>query len=277
MNAFQQGQHGNKFKSFCEGVWQLFVLSLLAFSLLFYAAEVDAAQISFEPSEITVKVAPGDIVSVPVAVSLQDTALPNSYASFGLAHAGGSLNRSWINNQVYVSLNSWYKTRQVVLRVRIPENAEGGVYTGHLKTVWLRSNEGVAPTQLKINVDVDGFVGCSQVPLFSDIAASESSILARNKKQVGVDFSGSIAMTEGCEISSAEYQLVDEYGELDRTEEVTVNADGSFAVSVPMLASRKGNDKDGRLYTVKFSAENEAGVGESVETNVVVEHDNSKK
>lgn len=277
MNTFPEGQHGNKFKSFCEGAWQLFVLSLLAFSLLFYAAEVDAAQISFEPNEITVNVAPGEMVSVPVSVSLQDTALPNSYASFGLAHVGGSLNRSWINNQVYVSLNSWYKTRQVVLRVRVPENAEGGVYTGLLKTVWLRSNEGVAATQLKINVDVDRFVSCSQVPMFSDITASEVSITTRNKKQVGVDLSGSIAMTEGCEISSAQYHLVDEYGELDQTEELTVNADGSFAVSVPLVASRKGNDKDGRLYTVKFSAENEAGGGDSVETNIVIEHDNSKK
>ncbi len=42
-----------------------------------------------------------------------------------------------------------------------------------------------------------------------------------------------------------------------------INDDGTFSVAVPMLASRKGKDKDGRLYSVKFMAENEAGVGES--------------
>ena len=50
------------------------------------------------------------------------------------------------------------------------------------------------------------------------------------------------------------------------------------ALLLPYLWSlRKGNDKDGRLYTVKFEAENEAGLGESVETNIVVMHDNGKK
>ena len=277
MKSIQVGHVDNKAKNFYEGVWQLFVLSLLAFSLLCFATEVQAAQISFAPNGLTVNVAQGETVSVPIAVSLENTSLPNSYASFELAHVGGSLDRNWINSGVYMSLNSWYKTRQAVLQIKVPADAQGGSYNGILKTVWLRSNESVAPAEFEINVDVDSFVSCSQVPLFSNIAASQQSINLRNNKQVHIELSGSVTVPDGCEIDSAQYQLTDEYGELDIIEELQVDEGGSFAVAIPMVASRKGDDKDGRLYTVKFVAENEAGVGESVETNIVVKHDNRKK
>ena len=61
------------------------------------------------------------------------------------------------------------------------------------------------------------------------------------------------------------------------TEALVINDDGTFSVAIPMVASRKEKDEDGRLYTVKFFAENEAGVGESPETTIVVLHDNHKK
>ena len=277
MKSIQVGHDDNKAKSFYEGVWQLFVLSLLAFSLLCFATEVQAAQISFAPNDLTVNVAQGETVSVPIAVSLEKTSLPNSYASFGLAHVGGSLDRNWINSQVYISLNSWYKTRQAVLQIKVPADAQDGTYRGILKTVWLRSNESVAPAEFEINVDVNSSVSCSQVPLFSNISASQKSINIRNNKQVHIDLSGTVAVHDGCEILSAQYQLTDEYGELDNIEEFQVGEGGSFIVTVPMVASRKGDDKDGRLYTVKLVAENGAGVGDSVVTNIVVKHDNRKK
>jgi hypothetical protein len=277
MKSIQAGHNDNRAKNLCEGIWQVFVLSLLAFSLLCFATEIQAAHITFAPNGLTVNVAPGETVAVPITVSLENTSLPNSYASFGLAHVGGSLDRNWINSQIYLSLSSWYKTRQAVLQVRVPAEAQGGIYTGVLKTVWLRPNENVAPAEFEINVDVDNFVSCSQVPLFSNIASSQESITMRNNKQVHIELSGSVSVLDGCEVENAQYQLIDEYGELDKVEDLQIGDDGRFTVAVPMVASRKGNDKDGRLYVVKFAAENEAGIGESVETNIVVKHDNSKK
>jgi hypothetical protein len=269
--------HDNRVKSLSDSLWQALVLSLLAVTLLCFSTESHSAQITFAPNGLTVNVAPGEAVAVPITVSLENTSLPNTYASFGLAHAGGSLDRSWINTQIYMSLNSWYKTRQAVLQVKVPADAQGGSYKGILKTVWLRSNETVAPAEFEINVDVDSFVSCSQVPLFSDIVSSQESINMRNNKPVLIELSGSVAVPEGCEIYNAQYQLTDEYEELDKVDGLQLDDDGRFTVAVPMVASRKGNDKDGRLYTVKFVAENEAGVGKSVETNIVVMHDNGKK
>jgi len=277
MKLIPASPRDNRVKGLSDGLWQALVLSLLALTLLCFSTESHSAQITFAQNGLTVNVAPGETVAVPITVSLEDTSLPNSYASFGLAHVGGTLDRSWINNQIYMSLNSWYKTRQAVLQVKVPAGAQGGNYKGILKTVWLRSNESVAPAEFEINVDVDSFVSCSQVPLFSDVDSSQESINMRNNKPVQIELSGTVSVPDGCEISTAQYQLTDEYGELDRVEALQLGDDGSFTVAILMVASRKGNDKDGRLYTVKFEAENEAGVGESVETNIVVMHDNGKK
>ena len=270
MKSIPASPHDNRVKGLSDGLWHALVLSLLAFTLLCLSTESHSAQIIFAQNGLTVNVAPGETVAVPITVSLEDTSLPNTYASFGLAHVGGTLDRNWINSQIYMSLNSSYKTRQAVLQVKVPADAQGGIYKGILKTVWLRSNESVAPAEFEINVDVDSFVSCSQVPLFSDIVSSQESINMRNNKPVQIELSGSVAVLDGCEIST-------EYGELDKVEALQLGADGSFTVAIPMVASRKGNDKDGRLYTVKFEAENKAGVGESVETNIVVMHDNGKK
>ena len=277
MKSIPASPRDNRVKGLSDGLWHALVLSLLAFTLLCLSTESHSAQIIFAQNGLTVNVAPGETVAVPITVSLEDTSLPKPYASFGLAHVGGTLDRNWINSQIYMSLNSWYKTRQAVLQVKVPADAQGGIYKGILKTVWLRSNESVAPAEFEINVDVDSFVSCSQVPLFSDVVSSQESINMRNNKPVQIELSGSVAVPDGCEISTAQYQLTDEYGELDKVEALQLGADGSFTVAIPMVASRKGNDKDGRLYTVKFEAENEAGVGESVETNIVVMHDNGKK
>ena len=159
----------------------------------------------------------------------------------------------------------------------MPAEATGGEYTGLFRTEGLRSSEMVDPVDLMITVDVSQTLFCNQVPLFSDITSSDETISARKHKEVEIELSGSVSVPEGCDIVNAWYQLTDEYGELDRTETVVINDDGTFSVAVPMVASRKGKDTDGRLYTVKFMAENEAGVGESPETTIVVLHDNHKK
>ena len=161
--------------------------------------------------------------------------------------------------------------------MKVPADAKGGKYKGVFRTVWLRSNEQVDPADLVINVEVSETVSCNQVPLFSDISSTEDIINVRNNKEVTIGLSGSVASPDGCDIVNAWFELTDEYGELDRTEVLEIDDVGAFSVAVPMVASRQGNDKDGRLYTVKFFADNESGVGESPETNVVVLHDNRKK
>ena len=239
MKSIPASPRDNRVKGLSDGLWQALVLSLLALTLLCFSTESHSAQITFAQNGLTVNVAPGETVAVPITVSLEDTSLPNTYASFGLAHVGSTLDRNWINNQIYMSLNSWYKTRQAVLQVKVPAGAQGGSYKGILKTVWLRSNESVAPAEFEINVDVDSFVSCSQVPLFSDIVSSQESINMRSNKPVQIELSGSISAPEGCEIYNAQYQLTDEYGELDKVDGLQLDDEGRFTVAVPMVASKR--------------------------------------
>jgi hypothetical protein len=168
--------------------------------------------------------------------------------------------------------------RQVLFQLNVPANAKGGNYNRVFRTLWVRSNEQIAPADLVINVEVTETLACSQVPLFSDISSAEETINARKHKEVAIELSGAVSAPEGCDIFSVWYQLTDEYGELDQNDvPLEIKDDGTFSVAVPMVASRKGKDKDGRLYSVKFMAENEAGVGESPVTSVVVLHDKRKK
>jgi len=280
MQSTGVSQASKKNPDSCQALWTMSLLLLLVLPLFLMATEAGAAKISFEPNELNATVAPGEVVTVPVAVTLDDTTAPNSYASFSLSRVDGTLDPKWINGQLYVSLNSWYKTRQVPFLVKVPANAKGGKYKSVFRTVWLRSNEQVDPVDLVINVEVGETFTCNQIPLFSDMSSAEETINVRNNKEVAIDLSGSVSSPDGCGPVNAWFVLTDEYGELDQDQErvdLEIKDEGTFSVSVPMVASRKGNDKDGRLYTVKFFAENDAGVGESPETSVVVLHDNGKK
>ena len=277
MKATGAGRAGKKSPSFRPSFW-LTGLLFMAISPFLVIDEADAAKITFAPNELTAVVAPGEVVLVPVEVSLADTTATNSYASFSLSRVDGSLDPTWINDQVTVSLNSSYKTRQIPFQVKVPAKAKGGKYTTIFRTVSIRSNEQIAPADLLINVEVSETLACNQVPLFDNITSAEDTINARNNKQVAIELSGVVTVTDGCEINDLWYELIDEYKVLDHAKhDLQIGEDGGFSVAVPMVASRRGNDKDGRLYTVKFMAVNEAGIGASPETTVVVLHDNRKE
>lgn len=115
---------------------------------------------------------------------------------------------------------------------------------------------------------------CPSAPVVDAQANSPASILVRSGATVMVSVAGSIANAQGCTLRSSEYRLHDEYGEINTVSGFAVDGDGRFAFSVPVEASRKGNDKDGRTYTVTVSASNEAGIASSAPIVSTVAHDN---
>jgi hypothetical protein len=68
----------------------------------------------------------------------------------------------------------------------------------------------------------------------------------------------------------AAYQVIDEYGQIQPSGTFTPEADGSYAFTVELQASRNGNDRDGRHYTIEVSATDEAGNLGSASTTVTV-------
>lgn len=71
---------------------------------------------------------------------------------------------------------------------------------------------------------------------------------------------------------SAAYAVTDEYGAIQPTGKVSLDDQGRFFFPVRLQASRRGYDKDGRLYTITMNVTNDAGVTTSKSANVVVPH-----
>jgi hypothetical protein len=65
---------------------------------------------------------------------------------------------------------------------------------------------------------------------------------------------------------------MDEYGQIQPSGSVPLGADGRYAFTVALQASRNGNDRDGRHYTIKVSATDHAGNPGDASATVTIPH-----
>lgn len=122
-------------------------------------------------------------------------------------------------------------------------------------------------------VDMGAFeLLCAQAPQFEITSFSPEYIWPPNHKTVDITLSGRVIVPAGCTIVDARYRINDEYGEYTSEGALMPDADGNFAVSIPVEAWRDGRDKDGRNYSIAVYAEDEKGT--TGETRVsTVPHD----
>jgi hypothetical protein len=73
-------------------------------------------------------------------------------------------------------------------------------------------------------------------------------------------------------LQACTYQVIDEYGQVQPSGSVTPDANGSYAFTVALEASRRGNDRDGRHYTILVSARDIAGNLGRATATVTVPH-----
>jgi probable HAF family extracellular repeat protein len=106
-------------------------------------------------------------------------------------------------------------------------------------------------------------------PPLITISASPETLWPPNGKLVPVTMSGTITDESGVQASS--YQVMDEYGQVQPKGSVSL-VDGSYAFAVALQASRNGNDRDGRRYTIVVSATDNAGNVGRASTRVTVPH-----
>jgi large repetitive protein len=100
------------------------------------------------------------------------------------------------------------------------------------------------------------------IPPVITVSASPATLSPPNGKLVAVTVSGTITDAlggSGVELDSGAYQVTDEYGRIQPSGSVPLEADGSYAFTVALQASRNGNDRDGRRYTIEVCATDEAG------------------
>lgn len=107
--------------------------------------------------------------------------------------------------------------------------------------------------------------------------ASPNSLWPPNHKLVPVTVSGHVADASGGVPGTIRYTVTDEYNPSHpRTGTADVDPNGNYAFVVPLQASRRGQDRDGRQYTIVVSAIDQAGNTGSATAFVVVPHDQGR-
>ena len=107
------------------------------------------------------------------------------------------------------------------------------------------------------------------------LTADPAVIWPPNGKMVTVTLSG--AMTDaGTGLRGATFRVLDEYGAVQPSID-PVDGDGQamveFSRTVELEASRRGNDRDGRTYTIEAIVTDGACNATTLRTTVVVPHD----
>jgi hypothetical protein len=79
-------------------------------------------------------------------------------------------------------------------------------------------------------------------------------------------------------VAQIAWRVIDEYGSYQPSAVVGVSGNGPFTLTVPLIAARKGSDKDGRHYTIVLTAVDAAGNRTAIplaQSPVVIVHDQS--
>jgi len=104
--------------------------------------------------------------------------------------------------------------------------------------------------------------------------ANPSNIWPPNGNMVSVIVAG--IMTDnlsGISTNSADFVVTDSYGSVQPAGPVSISANGTYSFTVSLEARRDGQDKNGRVYTIKISVPDNAGNSATSTTTVLVPHD----
>jgi len=124
------------------------------------------------------------------------------------------------------------------------------------------------------SIDEDGNVEAAQsltvmldsTPPAITASADPSSIL-NHVGVVTVKISGNIADNlSGVDPATATFAVHDEYGRVQPTGPITIAADGSYSFAIILRTFVRATDTDGRLYTIRVSAGDQAGNSRTTET-----------
>lgn len=240
------------------------------------ASSALAADLGITPATVTMKVATGESGSTTVVGKVNNPP-PSPYAiSLQLRPVGGSMPFPWLATTPVQITNSTVQ-QLLSLTVRVPSSAAPGVYTALVQPVVMSSTIPLAPPARPLQLSVTVTSSCSAPPTVALGAPQPAEFKAPNGRLADVAVSGSIALPAGCTLARAWYTLTDEYGVLGETKDIVTGADGAFSFVTPVQVSRRGDDKDGRVYQFTVYAADEAGTGASAPATVVVRHDQRKE
>jgi hypothetical protein len=161
----------------------------------------------------------------------------------------------------------------VILDLNVPEAVE--LVTG--LTFTQSGNTVLGEVSMYRPVDEPPTPASDTAPPVITISATPTTLWPPNGKKVPVTISGTMTDPEsGVNASSAAYTVTDEYGLVQPSGQVSLGSNGSYSLTVQLQASRNGNDKDGRRYTISVTTQDNAGNKGSGSAIVTVPHDQGK-
>ena len=109
------------------------------------------------------------------------------------------------------------------------------------------------------------------------VSATPTILWPPNGRLAPVTLSGTITDAgSGVNAHTAEYAVQDEYGEVQPFGKIALGPAGNYSLTILLRAGRRGNDLNGRQYTIRVSAKDNAGNRGVRWTRVRVPHDQSR-
>ena len=136
-----------------------------------------------------------------------------------------------------------------------------GVYTLTYKATDAAGNIGTATRTVTV-VDTNP-------PIIIEIANPNTLLWSPNKTMLPVTVTGSVTDASPVTVT---YNVVDEYGKIQPSGNVTLGAGGAYSFVVSLEAYRNGNDSNGRVYTITVKAVDAAGLISTKSATVLVPH-----
>ncbi|MFC1770042.1 hypothetical protein ACFLZI_03200 [Nitrospirota bacterium] len=243
--------------------------------VLVFSLPAMAIELTYSPDVQYLAAEPGDTVTVPLTVGIITDSRRTYYLWF-IDDIAGSIPSEWISSSKGTSfLSKWWSTASTNISIAVPEDATPGIYESYLYShiMGVHSTD-VTGTGMYLNLTVSS--ACGATPKFVIDGVSPEVLWPPNGSIEEVIVAGHLEMPEGCNLYEIGYSVDDEYGTFSSMGEVAINDAGAFEAVIPVEASRNGQDKDGRHYTVNLYAENEAGIGQSDVIEIIVPHDKRK-
>ena len=106
------------------------------------------------------------------------------------------------------------------------------------------------------------------------VTANPTVLIPANGKTISVAVSGTVTDAgSGVDPASVTFRVLDEYGMVQPAGPIRIDGTGHYSVRIMLTASRRGDDLDGRAYTIVVQAADVAGNVGTASTLVIVPHD----
>ncbi|HET7114125.1 MAG TPA: PQQ-binding-like beta-propeller repeat protein [Pyrinomonadaceae bacterium] len=194
-----------------------------------------------------------------------DSTAPVTQASV----AGAAGTNNWYRSSVQVSLSATDNVSGVANTFYSVDGGATQTYAGafvlstpgeHTVQYWSVDNQNNTEATKSLSIKID-----TLAPVVT--AAANPSTAPKRPQPVSVTISGS-ATDALSGVSSAGFNVIDEYGVTQPSGPVTVQANGSYSFTLSLPATKNGSDKNGHLYTIVVTATDQAGNSASATTTL---------